>query len=106
MQAPSGELSVATTHLSFVPGWNSVQLRRALAAIPVPLVLMGDLNMSGNRPAALTGYRPLVRAASFPADEPTRQLDHVLARGPLPPVRVAGARQLPLSDHRALIVEL
>ena len=35
------------------------------------------------------------------------QLDHVLGHGPgLPPVAAAGAREMALSDHRALIVDL
>ena len=34
------------------------------------------------------------------------QIDHVLGRGSLPPVVGGGARLLPLSDHRALTVDL
>jgi endonuclease/exonuclease/phosphatase (EEP) superfamily protein YafD len=35
------------------------------------------------------------------------QLDHILAHGPgLPPAVGAGAREMALSDHRALIVDL
>jgi endonuclease/exonuclease/phosphatase (EEP) superfamily protein YafD len=33
-----------------------------------------------------------------------RQLDHVLARGPLESTGPAEAVRLPLSDHRALVV--
>jgi endonuclease/exonuclease/phosphatase family metal-dependent hydrolase len=106
---PLGEITVACTHLSFVPGWNALQLRRlrrVLAAHPDPVILMGDLNMSGRRPAWLTGYHSLARLPTFPADAPARQLDHILLRGTLPAVRAARAPGLPLSDHRPLIVEL
>jgi endonuclease/exonuclease/phosphatase family metal-dependent hydrolase len=109
LSTPLGEITCACTHLSFVPGWNAVQLRRLrrdLDALPTPLVLMGDLNMSGSRPSRLTGYRSLAELATFPADAPARQLDHVLLRGRLPDVRAAHTPQLPLSDHRPLIVEL
>jgi endonuclease/exonuclease/phosphatase (EEP) superfamily protein YafD len=34
------------------------------------------------------------------------QLDHVLASGDLPPVRTVETPVLPVSDHRALVVEL
>jgi endonuclease/exonuclease/phosphatase family metal-dependent hydrolase len=44
---------------------------------------------------------------TFPAGAPTRQIDHVLAR-PRPQGTVVGveARELPVSDHRALVVDL
>jgi endonuclease/exonuclease/phosphatase family metal-dependent hydrolase len=109
VQTPLGGLTVANTHLSFVPGWNRWQLRRLrrdLAAFPCPLVLMGDLNLTPPVPAALTGYAPLAQEATFPAGRPDRQLDHILARGPLAPVHASAARELQLSDHRALIVDL
>ena len=47
--APLGPLTIANTHLSFVPGWNRWQLRRLtcdLRGIPGPHILMGDLNMA------------------------------------------------------------
>jgi hypothetical protein len=62
VEAPSGQLTVATTHLSFVPGWNSVQLRRlvrSLAGTREPLVLTGDLNMEPRQAARVSGLRPL-----------------------------------------------
>jgi endonuclease/exonuclease/phosphatase family metal-dependent hydrolase len=109
VESPLGPLTVATTHLSFVPVWNGVQLRRltaALSALPGPRVLLGDLNMPGPVPRALTRWRPLARAATYPAWEPRLQLDHVLASGDLPPVTAVESPVLPLSDHRALLVEL
>ena len=52
LDTPLGPLTVANTHLSFVPGWNRVQLRhlvRDLRGFPGPRVLMGDLNMTPPR---------------------------------------------------------
>jgi endonuclease/exonuclease/phosphatase family metal-dependent hydrolase len=109
INTPLGEISVVSTHLSFVPGWNTTQLRRLrrdLTPLPDPLVLMGDLNLTGDRPATVTGYQPLARALTFPAHAPTRQLDHILLRGALAPVRASAAAALPISDHRALVVDL
>jgi hypothetical protein len=34
------------------------------------------------------------------------QIDHALGHGLLPPVAAAEARELPLSDHRALVIDL
>jgi endonuclease/exonuclease/phosphatase family metal-dependent hydrolase len=111
VDSPVGDLTVANTHLSFVPGWNVLQLRRLrrdLASLPGTLVLMGDLNLPDGRPERITGYRPLVREPTFPAHEPQRQLDHVLLRGKLGGRwQVDGrALQLPVSDHRALVVDV
>jgi endonuclease/exonuclease/phosphatase family metal-dependent hydrolase len=111
VDSPVGDLTVANTHLSFVPGWNVLQLRRLrrdLASLPGTLVLMGDLNLPDSRPARITRYRPLVRELTFPAHEPRRQLDHVLLRGKLGGGwQVDGrALQLPVSDHRALVVDV
>ena len=110
-------LTVAGTHLSFVPGPNLGQLRalqRRLAARPASRLLLGDLNLwlplvlVASRP----GWRPLVRGATFP-NRPARrlrprvQLDHVLAHGARG-LRAGRRRVLggPASDHRAVLVEL
>ncbi|RCK70632.1 endonuclease [Desertihabitans brevis] len=106
---PAGSLVVANTHLSFVPGWGRLQLRRVrrdLATLPEPVVVMGDLNMADALPAQVTGYTPLASHPTFPLEEPTRQLDHILLRGRLGAVVRSEAPRLPLSDHRALVVEL
>lgn len=104
------EVTVATTHLSFVPAWNAWQLRRlvrALRGLPGPYLLMGDLNLPGRLPPMLAGWAPLVRGKTYPAPSPRLQLDHVLA-SPWPAWSASGGRvvELPVSDHRAVVVEV
>jgi len=109
LDTPGGELVVANTHLSFVPGWSQWQLVRALrdlAAAKEPVVLMGDLNLHNPLPAQLAGYQPLARHLTFPVETPDRQLDHILLRGRFGKVITSRAPQLPLSDHRAVSVDL
>ena len=109
VETPSGVLTVATTHLSFVPGWNGVQLRRLTAELerlPGPRVLLGDLNMPRPVPQVLTRWRPLARTPTYPAWRPRVQLDHALASGDVPCVTAVEAPQLTVSDHRALLVQL
>jgi endonuclease/exonuclease/phosphatase family metal-dependent hydrolase len=109
LETPAGPMTVANTHLSFVPGWNRVQLRRLrrdLAGLPGPRVLMGDLNMTPPMPQRCTGLHPLGSAPTFPAPAPTRQLDHILAdSGALRPLAVS-TPELPVSDHRPLIIDV
>ena len=108
LDTPAGGITVAVTHLSFIPRWNVVQLKRLVrttAATPGPLVLMGDFNLVGDRPAAITGMRPLARANTFPVHAPDRQLDHILARG-VRPRGPASAPEPAMSDHRPLVVDV
>lgn len=107
IESPLGALTVATTHLSFVDWWNGRQLRHLRAAtcdVRRPLLLTGDLNMGPERAERITGMRSLATHPTFPADAPVEQLDHVLAEPDL--VARSAAYEMPLSDHRALVVDL
>nr|WP_269205334.1 endonuclease/exonuclease/phosphatase family protein [Motilibacter aurantiacus] len=110
VETAEGPVTVANTHLSFIPGWNAAQLRRLVSALgddPRPQLLVGDLNMPGKLPSGLCReWKQLANAKTWPAHTPRAQLDHVLGRGQLPPVVRSEAVELPLSDHRALCVEL
>jgi endonuclease/exonuclease/phosphatase family metal-dependent hydrolase len=106
---PAGDVTVAGTHLSFVPGWNALQLRRLVGELRARggrVVLMGDLNMDPAQALRLTGMRALAAGLTFPAEAPARQLDHILGRGAFPLHATATVHHLPLSDHRALSVDL
>lgn len=113
VDAPGGPVTVASTHLSFVPGWNMRQLRaatRALRSLPAPRVLLGDLNLPAALVRAGSGWRPLARRATYPSPAPRAQLDHVVAdpRGShlLGPVLQVCTPEMPISDHRPLVVQL
>ena len=102
--APDGrDLTVATTHLSYLP-WRSVrQLRLALGwarSAGSPAILMGDLNLPvpALRPALMgTGWAVAPAAATYPSWRPHMQLDHVLGHR----TRTHAVRVGPLapSDH-------
>jgi endonuclease/exonuclease/phosphatase family metal-dependent hydrolase len=109
VDTPDGPLTVASTHLAFVPGWNFRQLdliRKALGGVAGPVVIAGDLNLPGGLPTALRGYHRLARAATYPLDNPRVQLDHLLARGPIRAAGTPESRAMPVSDHRALLVDV
>jgi endonuclease/exonuclease/phosphatase family metal-dependent hydrolase len=108
VESPHGVITVANTHLTFVDWWNGRQLARvrdALSGADRPLVLMGDLNMGPARAARISRMRALATGATFPAHAPREQLDHVLLDGALSPA-TSRVVELPLSDHRALVVDV
>jgi endonuclease/exonuclease/phosphatase family metal-dependent hydrolase len=113
LDTPDGPITVGSTHLSFVPGWNVRQLRtaiRALRTLPAPRILLGDLNLPAGPARAFSGWRPLARTATYPSPAPKAQLDHILAdpdgRDRLGRVVHASAPRADVSDHRPLVVEL
>ncbi len=67
---------------------------------------MGDLNMGPTPLGRWTGMRPLGAAPTFPADELTHQLDHILTDDDTLRVDECFALRLPVSDHRALVVDI
>ncbi|MFZ0832918.1 MAG: endonuclease/exonuclease/phosphatase family protein [Mycobacterium sp.] len=109
LDTPLGPLTVANTHLSFVPGWNRVQLRsliRDLRGFDGPTVLMGDLNMTPPAPRRWTGLRPVAEGLTFPAEAPERQLDHILTDDATLRVEQWSTPSLPISDHRPLVADV
>ncbi len=108
VETPRGRIDVVTTHLSFLSPWNRLQLRRLLRDLgsgPRPVVLMGDLNLGPRAARRWTGMTALASGLTFPAESPTRQIDHILATPRLAAVH-GGACELPVSDHRALYADL
>lgn len=109
LHTPMGRLTVANTHLSFVPGWNRYQLRRLihdLRGLPGPQLVTGDLNMTPKTVHRWSGMRALAAAATFPAKTPDRQLDHILTDDNRLRGGPAEAELMPISDHRPLAVDV
>lgn len=113
IELPGVDMTVATAHLSFVPGTNARQLRELRAFLggqPRPLILMGDFNLPGGIPRLSTGWQQVVRTPTYPVGRPRIQFDHVLADGwtrdALEQARgTARAVPLAVSDHCAVVVD-
>ncbi|MEO6881691.1 MAG: endonuclease/exonuclease/phosphatase family protein, partial [Mycobacteriaceae bacterium] len=107
VEVGSQRLTVATTHLSFVPGWNVVQLVRALrwlAAPGLPVLLLGDLNLPGPVVDVLAqGWRRLSSGPTYPASRPRVALDHALARDVGSTARQRTV-EVAVGDHRPVVV--
>jgi endonuclease/exonuclease/phosphatase family metal-dependent hydrolase len=110
LAGPSGPFTVVGTHLSFVPGFNVRQLRhlvRWMDGKPRPHLLLGDLNLPGRLPRAISGWTQLARVPTYPSWKPRVQFDHVLADGiGEHQVQRVDSSRLPVSDHNALSVDL
>jgi endonuclease/exonuclease/phosphatase family metal-dependent hydrolase len=104
-------LSVAVTHLSVRRAESGPQLDATLAALrqrPGPWVVAGDLNRGPPDVAPAVGAAGLALAdpgvPTFPAGEPRARIDHVAVAGAR--IGAVEVRALPVSDHRALVVEV
>ena len=80
------------------------------ASRAVPRLLLGDLNLPSTVLLVASGWLwpETGRGRTFPNSHPTQQLDHILCNDPAGVIRPRGTRvaAAPVSDHRALVVEL
>ena len=109
LHTPLGGLTVANTHLSFVPGWNRRQLRRLdprPARLPGAAAADRGPQHDARGGAPLVGHAATGGGATFPAETPDRQLDHILTDDHRLRGGAAEAELMPISDHRPLVVDL
>ena len=95
-----GGLAVASTHLATRTGTAAAQLAAAwaaLAALPGPHVLAGDLNLHAELLAPLGIARDLGEGPTYPSGAPARRIDHILT-DPWP----TGADGMPVSAQEAV----
>lgn len=96
----AGGLAVASTHLATRTGTAAAQLAAAwaaLAALPGPHVLAGDLNLHAELLAPLGIARDLGEGPTYPSGAPARRIDHILT-DPWP----TGADGMPVSAQEAV----
>jgi endonuclease/exonuclease/phosphatase family metal-dependent hydrolase len=97
---------VATTHLSFVPGFNIRQLRvaeRWLRTLGDRVILMGDFNLPWGLASRVTPLRTLTSAKSYPSWSPKVQFDYILASEGVEGREISHGQAL-ISDHRPISV--
>ncbi len=115
IQVESRPITVAAGHLFNKQGRSVRQLRelqlQGLAGSrAAPRLSVGDLNMPSTVLvlASRRGWPETGRGRTWPNSAPTQQLDHILRNDPAGAVRPRSAQVVaaPVSDHRALVVEL
>ena len=107
---------MGVTHLSLTDADRLASvdiLAREAAAFDKPLILAGDFNASPDSPAieALSQtFTPLSDGASptFPADNPTVTIDHIMYKGDNPPAVLSSqvVNEPMASDHRPVTASL
>ena len=105
--------TIATTHLSFVPGVNVFQLNKLssyLRKLPGLALLTGDLNLPANLPSKLSGFKSLISQATYPSWKPKIQFDYIMLRkselksiSSINPIKSTATG---ISDHTPLGVEI
>jgi endonuclease/exonuclease/phosphatase family metal-dependent hydrolase len=108
-------LTIATTHLSFVPGVNIFQLNRLssfLKKLPGEKILTGDLNLPANIPSKLSGFKSLAKIPTYPSWGEKIQFDYIMARsssvksGQISATLIENNSKLNISDHSPIGVEI
>ena len=105
--------TIATTHLSFVPGVNVFQLNKLtsyLKKLPGLALLTGDLNLPGNLPSKLSGFKSLISQATYPSWKPKIQFDYIMLRKSelksVSSIKPMKSTATGISDHTPIGVEI
>ena len=105
--------TIATTHLSFVPGVNIFQLNKLssyLKKLPGFALLTGDLNLPANLPSKLSGFKSLISQATYPSWKPKIQFDYIMLRKSelksISSIKPIKSTATGISDHTPIGVEI
>jgi hypothetical protein len=74
-------LTIATTHLSFVPFVNVFQLNRLISylkKLPGLPVIVGDLNLPANIPSKVSRFKSVISQSTYPSWKPKIQFDYIM----------------------------
>ena len=105
--------TIATTHLSYVPGVNVFQLNKLssyLRKLPGLVLLTGDLNLLANLPSKLSGFKSLISQATYPSWKPKIQFDYIMLRKSelksISSIKPIKSTTTGISDHTPIGVEI
>ena len=101
--------TIATTHLSFVPFYNAIQMRRVIAwvnTLPGKKILIGDMNMPWGLAQKVARWQSFTNQPTYPSWKPSLQFDYILSNElENQNVRSKVHGFTGVSDHRALSIE-
>lgn len=76
-------ISVTTTHLSFVPGKNYLQLKKIthwVEQLPGLHIMTGDFNLPWGLGPKITGWNDLVKGPTYPSWKPSIEFDYIMSK--------------------------
>jgi endonuclease/exonuclease/phosphatase family metal-dependent hydrolase len=101
---------VTTTHLSFVPVKNVLQLKKIakwVEQLPGIHIMTGDFNLPWGLGPKISGWSDLAKGPTYPSWKPSIEFDYIMSKE-LAPSDVTSVihRHFGISDHRAISVTL
>lgn len=103
-------ISVTTTHLSFVPGKNLLQLRKIskwVEQLPGLHIMTGDFNLPWGLAPKISGWHDLAVGPTYPSWKPSIEFDYIMSKELRPEdVDAQIHNHFGISDHRAISVSL
>jgi len=103
-------VSVTTTHLSFVPIKNAMQLRKIskwVEQLPGLHIMTGDFNLPWGLGPKISGWHDLAVGPTYPSWKPSIEFDYIMSKELTPKdVKAQIHEHYGISDHRAISVTL
>lgn len=103
-------ISVTTTHLSFVPIKNVLQLRKIskwVEQLPGIHIMTGDFNLPWGLGPKISGWNDLAVGPTYPSWKPSIEFDYIMSKELTAlDVRAQIHEHYGVSDHRAISVTL
>ena len=103
-------ISVTTTHLSFVPIKNALQLRKIskwVEQLPGIHIMTGDFNLPWGLGPKISGWNDLAVGPTYPSWKPSIEFDYIMSKELTPKdVKSQIHEHYGVSDHRAISVTL
>ena len=101
--------TIATTHLSFVPFYNAIQMRRVIAwltTLPGKKILIGDMNLPWGLAQKVSRWQSFNNQPTYPSWKPSLQFDYILSNDLENRNATSKVHDFTgVSDHRALSIE-
>ena len=103
-------ISVTTTHLSFVPLKNVLQLKKIakwVEQLPGIHIMTGDFNLPWGLGPKIAGWKDLAKGPTYPSWKPNIEFDYIMSKELQPSDVTSYIHQhYGVSDHRAISVTL
>ncbi len=103
-------ISITTTHLSFVPVKNAMQLKKIakwVEQLPGIHIMTGDFNLPWGLGPKIAGWNNLAKGPTYPSWKPNIEFDYIMSRElRLSDVTSRIHQHYGVSDHRAISVTL